>query len=124
MTDLWVFSILYDMNHYAKQNVTVFEKTPVVKCYNVNGYRPDVPFVIFRLGSIKISDTGNYDIIYAETASDGCFNFGFQPPNQTKYVFEIEGHRCKNVPELLEYAKSLECRRLNLTRDEVEFMDI
>ena len=112
------------MNHCAKPNVTVFEKTQVVKCYNVNGHRPDVPFVTFRLGSIEIFADGNYDIFYAGEASDGCIKFGRQPPNQTKYVFEIDGHRCKNIPELLEYAKSLEYSRLNLTRDEVEFMDI
>lgn len=112
------------MNHCAKQNVTVFEKTPSVKCYNVNGYRPDVPFVTFRLGSIEKLPDGNYDILYAGEASDGCIKFGPQSPDQTKYVFEIDGHRCKNIPELLEYAKSLECSRLNLTRDEVEFMDI
>ena len=112
------------MNHYAKQDVTVFEKTPTVKCYNVHGYRPDEPFVTFRLGSIMILPGGNYDILYDGEASDHCFKFGSQPPNQTKYVFEIDGHRCKNVPELLEYAKSLECSRLNLTQDEVEFMDI
>ena len=112
------------MNHYAKPNTTVFEKTPTVKCYNVHGYRPDVPFVTFRLGSIEILHSGNYDILYAEEASDHCFRFGPQAPNQTKYVFEIDGHRCKNIPELLEYAKTLECSRLNLTRDEVEFMDI
>ena len=112
------------MNHCAKQYVTIFEKKPTVKCYNVNGHRPDEPFVTFRLGSIEIFADGRYDIFYAEEASDHCFRFGFQAPNQTKYVFEIEGHRCKNIPELLEYAKSLECSRLNLTRDEVEFMDI
>ena len=112
------------MNHCAKPNVTVFEKTQVVKCYNVNGHRPDEPFVTFKLGSIKILPNGNYDIRYAEEASDHCFNFGQQAPNQTKYVYEIDGHRCKNIPELLEYAKSLERRRLDLTRDEVEFMDI
>ena len=112
------------MNHCAKPNVTVFEKTLTVKCYNVHGFRPNVPFVTFRLGSIKILPNGNYDIIYAEEASDGCIKFGPQSPNQTKYVFEIDGHRCKNIPELLEYAKTLKCRRLDLTRDEVEFMDI
>ena len=112
------------MNNCAKPNVTVFEKTPTVKYYNVNGIRPDVPFVTFRLGSIKILPDGNYDIRYAEEASDHCFNFGSQAPNQTKYVYEIDGHRCKNIPELLEYAKSLEHSRLELTRDEVEFMDI
>lgn len=112
------------MNNCAKPNVTVFEKTQVVKCYNVNGHRPDEPFVTFRLGSIEILPNGNYDIIYAEEASDGCFKFGSQSPNQTKYVFEIDCRRCKNIPELLEYAKSLECNRLNLTQDEVEFMDI
>ena len=112
------------MNHCAKQNVTVFEKTQLVKCYNVNGHRPDEPFVTFRLGSIMILPGGNYDIRYAEEASDHCFNFGPQPPNQTKYVFEIDGYRCKNIPELLEYAKTLEHSRLELTHDEVEFMDI
>lgn len=112
------------MNHCAKQYVTVFEKKSVVKCYNVTGYRPDEPFVTFRLGSIKIFADGNYDIFYDGEASDGCIKFGPQPPDQTKYVFEIDGHRCKNIPELLEYAKSLECSRLELTQDEVEFMDI
>ena len=112
------------MNHCAKPNVTVFEKTPTVKCYNVHGYRPNVPFVTFRLGSIEIFADGNYDIFFAGKASDGCIKFGRQPPNQTKYVFEIDGRRCKNIPELLEYAKMLECSRLELTRDEVEFMDI
>ena len=112
------------MNHCANPNVTVFEKTPTVKCYNVYGHRPDVSFVTFRLGSIEILPNGNYDIIYDGEASDHCFRFGPQPPNQTKYVFEIDGRRCKNIPELLEYAKTLKCRRLDLTRDEVEFMDI
>ena len=112
------------MNHCAKPGVTVFEKTPTVKCYNVRGHRPDEPFVTFELGSIEIFADGNYDIFYAGKASDGCIKFGRQAPNQTKYVFEIDGHRCKNIPELLEYAKSLECSRLNLTQDEVEFMDI
>ena len=42
------------MNHCAKQYVTVFEKKPTVKCYNVTGYRPDEPFVTFRLGSIMM----------------------------------------------------------------------
>ena len=112
------------MNHCAKPNVTVFEKTLIVKCYNVHGHRPDEPFVTFKLGSIEIFTDGNYDIFYAGEASDHCFKFGRQAPNQTKYVFEIDGHRCKNIPELLEYAKSLECSQLNLTQDEVEFMDI
>ena len=124
MTNLRVFSILYVMNHYAKPNTTVFEKKSTVKCYNVTGCCPNVPFVTFRLGSIMILPGGNCDIFYDGEASDHCFQFGPQPPNQTKYVFEIDGHRCKNIPELLEYAKSLECRRLNLTQDEVEFMDI
>lgn len=112
------------MNHYAKPNTTVFEKKPTVKCYNVTGYRPDEPFVTFRLGSIMILPSGKYNIFYDGEASDHCFQFGPQAPNQTKYVYEIDGHRCKNIPELLEYAKSLEYRRLNLTQDEVEFMDI
>lgn len=112
------------MNHCAKQYVTVFEKKPTVKCYNVTGYRPDEPFVTFRLGSIMIVPGGSCDIFYDGEASDHCFQFGSQSPVQTKYVFEIDGHRCKNIPELLEYAKTLECRRLDLTRDEVEFMDI
>ena len=112
------------MNYCTKPNVTVFEKTPTVKCYNVKGHRPDEPFVTFRLGSIKILPGGNYEIFYAGEADDGCIKFGPQSPNQTRYVFEIDGRRCKNVPELLEYAKSLECSRLNLTQDEVEFMDI
>lgn len=112
------------MNHCAKQNITVFEKTPIVKCYNVNGHRPDEPFVTFRLDYIEILPGGNYEIFYDGVADDGCIKFGPQSPDQTKYVFEIDGHRCKNVSELLEYVKSLECSRLNLTRDEVEFMDI
>ena len=112
------------MNHCAKQYVTVFEKKSIVKCYNVTGHRPDEPFVTFRLGSIEILPGGNYDILYDGEASDHCFRFGPQSLDQTKYVFEIDGRRCKNIPELLEYAKSLECIRLNLTQDEVEFMDI
>ena len=112
------------MNHCAKPGVTVFEKTPTVKCYNVRGHRPDEPFVTFKLGSIEIFADGNYDIFYAGEASDHCFKFGTQPPDQTKYVFEIDGQHSKNIPELLEYAKSLECSQLNLIQDEVEFMDI
>ena len=112
------------MNYCAKPNITVFEKKPTVKCYNVNGHRPDEPFVTFRLSFIEIFADGKYDIFYDGQASDHCFRFGPQPTDQTKFVFEIDGHRCKNIPELLEYAKSLECSRFNLTQDEVEFMDI
>ena len=78
----------------------------------------------FKLGAIAKRPDGDYDIVYAEKASDGCCYFGAQSPTRKKYIFEIDGRRCRNVPELLEYAKTLEDAQLNLVQDEVEFMDI
>jgi len=109
---------------YFDKSTTVFEKTPFVKCYNIEGCRPNEMFVTFKLGAIAKLSNGDYDIVYAEEASDGCLFFGAQSPGRKKYVFEIDDHRCKNVPELLEYAKSLEGSQFNLVQDEVEFMDI
>ena len=115
---------LKNRDYFDKPGTTVFEKTPFVKCYNVEGSTPDEFFMTFKLGAIVKRSNGDYDIVYAEEASDGCSYFGAQSPNRTKYVFEIDGHRCRNVPELLEYAKSLEGTQFNLVQDEVEFMDI
>lgn len=115
---------LKSRDYFDKPTTTVFEKTPFVKCYNIEGSSPDEVFVTFKLGAIAKHNDGDYNIIYAEEASDDCAFFGAQHPDRTKYVFEIDGHRCKNVPELLEYAKSLEGAQFNLVQDEVEFMDI
>lgn len=113
---------LKSRGYFDKPTTTVFEKTPLVKCYDMSSQ--DELFVTFKLGAIAKTNNGYYDIAYAEIASDGCLYFGIQKPASNMYVYEINGHRCKNVPELLEYAKSLECRSLKLTQDEVEFMDI
>lgn len=115
---------LKNRNYFDKPGTTVFEKTPFVKCYNVEGSTPNEVFVTFKLGAIAKLSTGDYDIVYAEEASDGCSFFGAQSPTRKKYVYEIGEHRCGNVPELLEYAKSLEGTQFNLVQDEVEFMDI
>lgn len=115
---------LKNRNYFDKPGTTVFEKTPFVKCYNVEGSTPNEVFVTFKLGAIAKLSTGDYDIVYAEEASDGCSFFGAQSPSRKKYVFEIGEHRCRNVVELLEYAKSLEGTQFNLVQDEVEFMDI
>ena len=115
---------LKNRGYFDKPTTTVFEKAPFVKCYNVESSTPNEVFVTFKLGAIAKLNSGDYDIVYAAEASDGCSYFGGQTPNRTKYVYEIDGHRCKNVVELLEYAKSLEGMQLNLVQDEVEFMDI
>lgn len=115
---------LKNRDYFDKPTTTVFEKEPFIKCYNIEGCRPDEVFITFKLGAITKLNNGDYDIVYAEKASDGCSFFGAQSPDRKKYVFEIDGHRCKNVPELLEYAKTLEGSQFNLVQDEVEFMDI
>ena len=115
---------LRNRNYFDKPTTTVFEKAPFIKCYNLESSRPNEVFVTFKLGAIAKLSNGDYDIVYAEQAFDGCSYFGSQPPDRRKYVYEIDGHCCKNVPELLEYAKSLEGSQLNLVQDEVEFMDI
>lgn len=115
---------LKNRNYFDKPTTTLFEKTPVVRCYNQENSTPNEVFITFKLGAIAKLLDGDYDIVYAAQASDGCCYFGAQSPTRKKYVFEIDGHRCKNVPELLEYAKSLEGAQLNLVQDEVEFMDI
>ena len=115
---------LKNRNYFDKPTTTVFEKEPFIKRYNIEGCRPDEVFITFKLGAITKLNNGDYDIVYAEDASDGCCYFGAQSPDRKKYVFEIDGYRCKNVPELLEYAKSLEGPQFNLAQDEVEFMDI
>ena len=115
---------LKNRDYFDKPTTTVFEKEPFIKCYNLEGGHPDRVFVTFKLGAIAKLSNGDYDIVYAEDASDGCSFFGAQSPTRKKYVFEIDGHRCKNVPELLEYAKTLEGSQFNLVKDEVEFMDI
>ena len=117
-------SKLRKRNYFDKPGTTVFEKTPFIKCYDIEGCSPNAIFATFKLGAIAKCSDGNYDIIYAEEASDGCSYFGSRPPTSTKYVFEIDGYRCKTVTELLEYAKSLEGTQFNLVQDEVEFMDI
>jgi hypothetical protein len=115
---------LKNRNYFNKPTTTVFEKEPFIKCYNLESNAPNEAFVTFKLGAIAKLSNGDYDIVYAERASDGCLFFGAQSPTRKKYVFEIDGYRCKNVPELLEYAKSLEGTQFNLAQDEVEFMDI
>ena len=111
-------------DYFDKPTTTVFEKAPFIKCYNLESSTPNEVFVTFKLGAIAKTTRGDYDIVYAEEASDGCAFFGAQSPDRKKYVFEIDEYRCKNVPELLEYAKSLEGTQFNLVQDEVEFMDI
>lgn len=115
---------LKSRDYFDKPTTTVFEKAPFIKCYNMESRTPNTVFVTFKLGAIAKTNSGDYDIVYAEEASDGCAFFGAQSPTRKKYVFEIDGHRCKNVPELLEYAKSLEGSQFNLVQEEVEFMDI
>lgn len=115
---------LKNRDYYNKPTTTVFENTPFIRCYNIESNTPNEAFVSFKLGAIARTNSGDYDIVYTEQASDGCTFFGAQHPDRKKYVFEIDGHRCKNVPELLEYAKSLEGTQFNLVQDEVEFMDI
>lgn len=115
---------LKSRDYFDKSTTTVFEKAPFIKCYNLESSTPNTVFVTFKLGAIAKLHSGDYDIVYAERASDGCAFFGAQSPTRKKYVFEINGHRCKTVVELLEYAKSLEGVQLNLVQDEVEFMDI
>lgn len=115
---------LKNRNYLDKPTTILFEKTPVVRCYNQESSTPYEVFAIFKLGAIAKLPDGYYDIVYAEQASDGCSYFGAQSPSRKKYLFEIDGHRCKNVPELLEYAKTLEGTSFSLVQDEVEFMDI
>lgn len=115
---------LKNRNYFDKPGTIVFEKKPLVKCYNMESSTPHEFFVTFKLGAIAKTTRGEYDIVYAEEASDGCSYFGGQAPDRKKYVYEIGDHRCKNVIELMEYAKSLEGTQLNLVQDEVEFMDI
>ena len=113
----------FDKNH----DITLFEKTPVVKCYEMDRFSSDRPMVTFHMGAIvqREEDDGTvYNIVYSERASDGCLYFGSFSANDTYYVFEINGHICKTIVELLEYAKSLEGPQLALTTDNVEFMDI
>lgn len=115
---------LRNRDYFDKPTTTVFEKAPFIKCYNLESSRPNEVFVTFKLGAIVKLNSGDYDIVYAEQASDGCSYFGSQSPDRRKYVYEIDGHCCKNVPELLEYAKTLKGSQFNLVQDEVEFMDI
>ncbi len=115
---------LKNRNYFDKPTTALFEKTPVVRCYNLESSTPNKAFMTFKLGAIAKRPDGDYDIVYAEVASDDCCYFGAQSPDRKKYVFEIDGHRCRNVPELLEYAKTLEGAPFNLVQDEVEFMDI
>lgn len=109
-------------------NVILFEKTPVVKCYEKKHFPSNRAMVIFHMGAIVQQDDEFdgiiYNIVYSERASDGCCYFGGFCENETHYVFDINGHICKTVLELLEYAKSLESPQLALTTDNVEFMDI
>ena len=115
---------LRNRDYFDKPTTTVFENAPLIKCYNLESSRPNEVFVTFKLGAIAKLRSGDYDIVYAEQASDGCSYFGSQSPDRRKYVYEIDGHRCMNVPELLEYAKTLGSAQFNLVQDEVEFMDI
>jgi len=115
---------LKNRGYFDMPTTTVFEKNPLVRCYNLTCSTPNEVFATFRLGAIVKLKNGDYDIVYAEQASDGCSYFGAQSPTRKKYAFEIDGHRCRNVPELLEYAKTLEITPFNLVQDEVEFMDI
>ena len=115
---------LRNRGDFDKPTTTLFEKTPFIKCYNLECSAPNAVFVTFKLGAIAKLPNGDYDIVYAAQASDGASYFGAQSPTRKKYVFEIDGHRCRNVPELLEYALSLKCAPFTLVQDEVEFMDI
>ena len=115
---------LRNRGYFDMPTTTVFEKTSFIKCYNLECNAPNEVFVTFKLGAIAKLPNGDYDIVYAAQASDGASYFGAQSPTRKKYAFEIDGHRCRNVPELLEYALSLEGASFNLVQDEVEFMDI
>jgi len=140
LTRLWVFSILWNMNKFLEQNlkdrgfdenhtIILFEKTPVVKCYEGDQFPSGRTMVTFHMGAIVQRENDEFDgtvyyIVYSEQASDGCLYFGGFSANDTYYVFEINGHICKTIVELLDYAKSLEGPQLALTTDNVEFMDI
>lgn len=115
---------LKNRGYFDNPGTTVFEKTPFVRCYNLESNTPNEVFVTFKLGAIVKLRNGDYDIVFAAQASDGASYFGAQSPTRKKYAFEIDGHRCRNVPELLEYALSLKCAPFTLVQDEVEFMDI
>ena len=115
----------FDKNH----DITLFEKTPIVKCYEGDQFPSGRTMVTFHMGAIVQREDDEfggtvYNIVYSERASDGCLYFGGFSANDTYYVFEINGHICKTIIELLEYAKSLEGPQLALTTDNVEFMDI
>lgn len=114
----------FDKNH----DITLFEKTPVVKCYERNNFPSGRVMVTFHMGAIVQQDDDNddtvYNIVYSQRASDGCTYFGGFWGNETHYVFVINDYICKTIVELLEYAKSLEGPQLALTTDNVEFMDI
>lgn len=128
------------MNKFLEQNlkdrgfdknydITLFEKTPVVKCYERDQFPSGRTMVTFHIGAIVHREDDEFDgtvycIVYSERASDGCLCFDGFSANDTYYVFEINGHICKTIVELLEYAKSLEGPQFNLAQDEVEFMDI
>lgn len=115
---------LKGLSYYNPATTTLFEKTPLVKCYDQEGSNPNRAFVTFKLGAIVKFYAAFYNIVYAEPASDRCSCFGEQALNSERYIFEIDDRRCKNLAELIEFAKSLEGTQLNLVQDEVEFMDI
>lgn len=115
---------LKGLYYYNPATTTLFEKTPVVKCYDSKGSNPNRAFVTFKLGAIVKIYGNSYNIVYAEPASDRCSCFGEQTLNSERYIFKIDDHRCKNLLELIEFAKTLEGTQLNLAQDEVEFMDI
>ena len=97
-----------------------FKDEPEIDCYKSSG---ESWHVKFKIGAIIHNTTGlvdQYDIVYAERASDGCAAFGPQKKDKRDYIFEYNGTRYSTVYDLLQHLNSKNDLLYNVESDDFD----
>lgn len=94
-----------------------FKEEPEIDCYKSSG---ESWHVKFKIGAIIHGFSEQYDIVYAERASDGCAAFGVQSKDKKDYQFEYNGVRYSTVCELLQHLLSKNDLLYNVESDDFD----
>lgn len=97
-----------------------FKDEPVIDCYMRGNEGCHVKFKVGAFIRNKNPEDEEYNVVYAERASDGCAAFGVQKKDRRDYIFEHDGTRFPTLWELFDHLNSKNDLMYNVESDDFD----